>query len=270
MAADQPQEGVIRLKYVIIARRDQADAVGLQQPAKLLSQSGGRGTRLSQFALALQQLFLGIERVLDVGQRADPLDNLAGFVAHGYAAGLKGSPCPVPGAPDTPLRSIDRAARPHGTHPIGRHLRPVIRVNGRNPLRVFIFVPGLAGVLLPARLTLHKFAFRARDPDDRGGSEKNGVVTGIAAPQLLKLIKFLKLIKVLSAHQGSFCLSSNSPHLSGNRGTSFNVASARRWLDSHRPDRILASAFGGHIWQLTPIRRATLLPLSNLGYRTPQ
>src|SRR5215472_10244573 len=263
MAADQPQEGVIRLKYVIIARRDQADAVGLQQPAKLLSQSGGRGTRLSQFALALQQLFLGIERVLDVGQRADPLDNLAGFVAHGYAAGLKGSPCPVPGAPDTPLRSIDRAARPHGTHPIGRHLRPVIRVNGRNPLRILIFIPGLAGVILPARLTLHKFAFRARDPDDRGGSEKNRVVASIAAPQLLKLIK------VLSAHQGSFCLSSNSSHLSGNRGTSFSVASGRLWLDSHRPDRILVSALGGHSRRLIPIRRATLLPLSNLGYRTP-
>src|SRR5215472_9357573 len=195
MAADQPQEGVIRLKYVIIARRDQADAVGLQQPAELLSQSGGRGTRLSQFALALQQLLLRIERVLNIGQRADPLGDLAVFVTYGHAAGLKGSPSPVPGAPDAPLRPVDRAARPHGTHPIGRHLRPVIRVNGRNPLRVLIFFPGLAGVLLPARLALYKFAFRARDPDDRGGSEKNGVVTSIAAPQLLKLIK------VLSAHR---------------------------------------------------------------------
>jgi hypothetical protein len=147
----------------------------------------------------LQQLFLRIERVLNIGQRTDPLDDLAGFVTHGHAAGLEGPPCLVLGAPDSPLGSIDRVARPHGTYPIGRHLRSVIRVNGQNPLRVLIFFPGLAGVLLPARLTLYKFAFRARDPDDSGGSEKNGVVTSIAVRSSAQ------------AHQGSF----RSPHSVG-------------------------------------------------------
>src|SRR5215469_7010403 len=90
----------------------------------------------------------------------------------------------------------DRQGRPTLRHPSNRpSLAAGHPGNGRNPLRVFIFFPKLAGVLLPARLTLYKFAFRARDPDDRGGSEKNGVVTSIPVAQLLKLIK------VLSAHR---------------------------------------------------------------------
>jgi pimeloyl-ACP methyl ester carboxylesterase len=37
---------------------------------------------------------------------------------------LQGPPCLVLGAPYSPSGPVDRAARPHGTHPIGRHLRP--------------------------------------------------------------------------------------------------------------------------------------------------
>ena len=102
------------------------------------------------------------------------------------------------GGPDSPLGSMDGAARPHGPHPIGRHLRPVIQVNGLNPLRLLIFFPSLAGVFLPAGLTLYKVALRARDPNDSGGSEKNGVVTSIAVAQLLKLIKVLSAHRIVS------------------------------------------------------------------------
>jgi hypothetical protein len=61
-----------------------------------------------------------------------------------------------------------------------------------------IFFPGPAGVFLPARLTLYKFAFPTRDLDDSSGSEKNGVVTSIAVAQLLKLIKVFSTHRIAS------------------------------------------------------------------------